>query len=706
MDRKIMAKTATDRRKTTKARPGVEGERAAGTGTSRTPGLEPALQRRVIVEGVHPEVDGGRFPIKRTVGEEVIVGADIFADGHDALGAVLLYRKRGESEWLEVPMQPLGNDRWQARFRIDELTPYEYTIEGWVDRFRSWRHEVSKKFGAGQDLKSELLEGAALVRDALLRAPEAADDDHRVLSETAASLGDEALGQPERVATALAVAVESAMARFVDRSLATRYARELQVTVERERARFGAWYEMFPRSSGSNPDRSGTFKDAEERLPYIASMGFEVLYLPPIHPIGRAFRKGRNNTLDPGPDDVGSPWAIGSDAGGHDAVEPGLGTIEDFDSFVKAAQRWRLEIALDLAYQASPDHPYVNEHPAWFRQRPDGTIKYAENPPKKYQDIYPINFESAEWPGLWTELKRVIEFWIGHGVKIFRVDNPHTKSFRFWEWALADIKRQHPDTIFLSEAFTRPKVMRYLAKSGFSQSYTYFTWRNAKDELMEYFTELARTDVREYMRPNLFANTPDILHEYLQHGGRPAFQVRLILAATLGASYGIYSGYELCENVPVKPGSEEYLDSEKYQIRLRDYDTPASLSELIGRINAIRREHPALQRDRGLRFHQTDNPHIICYSKRSEDGSDLILVIVNLDAHHMQHGFIQLPLGDWGLSAAASIEVLDLISTERYYWRGEWNYVRLDPQARVGHILHVQVPGLPPQEDSPLPLRG
>jgi len=706
MDRKIMAKTATDRRKTTKARPGVEGETAAGTGTSRTPGLEPALQRRVIVEGVHPEVDGGRFPIKRTVGEEVIVGADIFADGHDALGAVLLYRKRGESEWLEVPMQPLGNDRWQARFRIDELTPYEYTIEGWVDRFGSWRHEVSKKFGVGQDLKSELLEGAALVRDALLRAPEAADDDHRVLSETAASLGDEALGQPERVAAALAVAVESAMARFVDRSLATRYARELQVTVERERARFGAWYEMFPRSSGSNPDRSGTFKDAEERLPYIASMGFEVLYLPPIHPIGRAFRKGRNNTLDPGPDDVGSPWAIGSDAGGHDAVEPGLGTIEDFDRFVKAAQRWRLEIALDLAYQASPDHPYVNEHPAWFRQRPDGTIKYAENPPKKYQDIYPINFESAEWQSLWTELKRVIKFWIGHGVTIFRVDNPHTKSFRFWEWALADIKRQHPDTIFLSEAFTRPKVMRYLAKSGFSQSYTYFTWRNAKDELMEYFTELARTDVREYMRPNLFANTPDILHEYLQHGGRPAFQVRLILAATLGASYGIYSGYELCENVPVKPGSEEYLDSEKYQIRLRDYDTPASLSELIGRINAIRREHPALQRDRGLRFHQTDNPHIICYSKRSEDGSDLILVIVNLDAHHMQHGFIQLPLGDWGLSAAASIEVLDLISTERYYWRGEWNYVRLDPQARVGHILHVQVPGLPPQEDSPLPLRG
>ena len=436
--------------------------------------------------------------------------------------------------------------------------------------------------------------------------------------------------------------------------------------------------------------RAGRSTDAAARLPYVASLGFDVLYLPPIHPIGRSFRKGKNNTLEAGPDDVGSPWAIGAEAGGHDAVEPALGTIEDFDRFVAEAARLGIEIALDLAYQASPDHPYVKEHPAWFRQRPDGTIKYAENPPKKYQDIYPINFESSEWEALWTELKRVIEFWIAHGVKIFRVDNPHTKPFRFWEWALADIKRQHPDTIFLSEAFTRPKVMRYLAKSGFSQSYTYFTWRNTKQELVEYFTELTRTDVREYMRPNLFANTPDILHEYLQHGGRPAFQIRLILAATLGATYGIYSGYELAENVPVKPGSEEYLDSEKYQIRLRNYDDPNSLAELIRRINTIRRDHPALQRDRGLRFHDTDNPQIICYSKRSPDGSDLILVVVNLDPRHMQHGFVRLPLGDWGLPDYATVEVLDLISMERYYWRGEWNYVRLDPQARVGHVLQVQ----------------
>jgi starch synthase (maltosyl-transferring) len=697
-----MAKTPTERKKASPRRTASGRDQASGG----RPRLDPALQRRVIVEGVHPEVDAGRFPIKRTVGEDVVVGADIYTDGHDTLAAALLYRMSGESSWREVPMTALGNDRWQASFRVEQLGGYEYTVEGWIDRFGSWRHEVSKKFGAAQDLKSELLEGAALIRDTLQRVPAAADAGAEVLTATAAALADETIDQPERVSLALAVAVQEAMAERVDRSQATRYRHPLRVTVERERARFGSWYEMFPRSSGSDPDKSGSFRDAEARLPYIAAMGFDVLYLPPIHPIGRAFRKGRNNTLDPGPDDVGSPWAIGAAEGGHDAVEPSLGTIEDFDRFRDAARRQGLEIALDLAYQASPDHPYVSEHPAWFRQRPDGTIKYAENPPKKYQDIYPINFESSEWEALWIELKRIIEFWIGHGVTIFRVDNPHTKSFRFWEWAIGDVRRQSPDVIFLSEAFTRPKVMRYLAKSGFSQSYTYFTWRNHKAELTEYFTELTRTDVREYMRPNLFANTPDILHEYLQHGGRPAFQVRLILAATLGATYGIYSGYELSENVPVKPGSEEYLDSEKYQIRLRDFDDPTSLAELIRQINTIRREHPALQRDRGLRFHPTDNPHIICYSKQSLDRSDLVLVIVNLDPKHMQHGFVQLPLGDWGLSAGATLEVHDLVSNERYYWRGEWNYVRLDPQSRVGHILHVQGASLPTQDDAPLPLRG
>ena len=665
---------------------------------TRTPksstSLDPQLLRRVVVEGVHPEVDAGRFPIKRVVGEEVVVSADVHADGHDVIAAALLYRQAGATRWEEAPMAPLGNDRWRARFTVEELGEYEYTVEAWIDRFETWRHELSKKFGAGQDVSSELLEGAALVRAA--GAGE--------LETAAAALEDTAVPMERRVPQALAEALQQRMARQADRSRATRYDPVLRVLVEPVRARFGAWYEMFPRSAGPDPSRSATFDEAAARLPYVASMGFDVLYLPPIHPIGRSFRKGPNNSLHAGPNDPGSPWAIGGAEGGHDAVEPGLGTIEDFDRFVEAARRQGLEIALDLAYQASPDHPYVKEHPEWFRRRPDGTIKYAENPPKKYQDIYPINFESEAWESLWRELERIMEFWISHGVRIFRVDNPHTKPYRFWQWALAEVRRQYPDAIFLSEAFTRPKVMRYLAKSGFSQSYTYFTWRNTQAEITAYFTELTRTDVREYMRPNLFANTPDILHEYLQTGGRPAFQVRLILAATLGASYGIYSGFELAENVPVRPGSEEYLDSEKYQIRPRNFDQPNSLAELIRRVNGIRRDHPALQRDRGLRFHQTDNPQLICYSKRSLDGGDLVLTVVNLDPHRMQHGFVRLPLTEWGVSPAATIEVHDLLWNERYFWRGEWNYVRLDPEARVGHILHVQLTSLPPQDDEPLPL--
>ena len=656
--------------------------------------LDDQLRRRVVVEHLQPEVDGGRFPAKRTVGDAVVVRADVHADGHDLVACVLLHRRQGDARWRESPMEPLGNDRFAASFPVEHLGRYEYTVEGWIDRFGTWRHEVSKKFGVGQDIGSELLEGAELVREAAGRKVQ--------LLQWAATLADAALPQERRVVIALDADLRAAMAARPDRTRATRYDRVLEIVVERERARYGAWYEMFPRSAGTDPTRSATFREAAGRLSYVAGMGFDVLYLPPIHPIGRSFRKGPNNTLDAAAEDVGSPWAIGGDTGGHKAVEPGLGTIDDFDWFVDQAKVHGLEIALDLAYQASPDHPYVKEHPEWFRHRPDGTIKYAENPPKKYQDIYPINFESAAWQDLWRELKSVIEFWIDHGVTIFRVDNPHTKPFRFWQWALDEVKREHPETIFLSEAFTRPKVMRYLAKSGFSQSYTYFTWRNTRTELTEYFTELTQTDVREYMRPNLFANTPDILHEYLQHGGRPAFQIRLVLAATLGAAYGIYSGYELAENLPVKPGSEEYLDSEKYQIRVRHFDSPHSLSEWIGQVNRIRRAHPALQRDWGLRFHATDNDQLICYSKRSDDGTDLLLMVVTLDPHNMQHGFVQVPLTDWGLTDADTIEVVDLLSNERYFWRGEWNYVRLDPQARPAHILAVQLPApLPPDTTEP-----
>ena len=650
--------------------------------------LDPQLQRRVVIESVRPQVDAGRFPIKRVPGEQVYVRADIFADGHDVLAAALLYRKGGDAAWREVPMAPTNNDRWQASFTIDSIGRFEYTIEGWVDPFASWQRDLVKKSDAGQDVESDLLEGSDLIRETAGRVPGAMPE----LSAAADRLADASTPAVLRVAVARASDLAGWMAAYPDRRLATRFDRVLEVLAERERARFGAWYEMFPRSAGSDPNRSATFDEAAARLPYVASMGFDILYLPPIHPIGRSFRKGPNNSLTPGPGDPGSPWAIGSEEGGHMSVEPGLGTIEDFDRFVEAAGRHGLEIALDIAIQASPDHPYVREHPEWFRHRPDGTIKYAENPPKKYQDIYPINFESSEWPPLWLELKRIFEFWIGHGVRIFRVDNPHTKPFRFWEWALGELHRDHPDTIFLAEAFTRPKVMRHLAKCGFSQSYSYFTWRNTAPELEEYFTELTQTDVREYMRPNLFANTPDILHEYLQLGGRPAFEIRLVLAATLGASYGIYSGYELAENVPVHHGSEEYLDSEKYQIRPRNFEAPHSLAGLIRTINTIRHHHPALQHDHGLAFHPAENPELLCYSKRSVDGTDLILTIVNVDPLRMQHGYVQLPLLEWGFTPHDTIEVQDLLSDERYYWRGARNYVRLEPGSRVAHVLHVRLP--------------
>jgi len=610
---------------------------------------------------------------------------------------VVLFRKVGDQQWREAPMRPLDNDRWQGVFRVDTLGRYEYTVEAWVDRFASWRQDLSKKAGAGQDVSLELVEGAALVAVAVDRAADTKSGEPVLATLGILQNGDDLAA---RMAAALSDDLATFMAARPDRNHATRYDRILPVVVDRERARFGAWYEMFPRSAGTDPSRSATFAEAAAILPYVASMGFDVLYLPPIHPIGRSFRKGPNNTLTAGANDPGSPWAIGSEEGGHTAVEPGLGTIEEFDTFVAAAAAQGLEIALDVAFQTSPDHPYVREHPDWFRQRPDGSIKYAENPPKKYQDIYPLNFESDDWRGLWHELKGIFEFWIQHGVRIFRVDNPHTKPFHFWEWALAELTREYPDTIFLSEAFTRPKVMKYLAKIGFSQSYSYFTWRNTKEEIVEYFTELTGTSVREYLRPNLFANTPDILHAYLQRGGRPAFQIRLVLAGTLGASYGIYSGFELAENVPVRNGSEEYLDSEKYQIRVRDYQRADSLAEFISQINAIRRAHPALQHDWGLSFHRTDNGELLAYSKRSLDGRDLILVVLNLDPVNMQHGFVQLPIVAWGLTPHATVEVVDLLSTERYFWRGEWNYIRLDPQDRVAHILHVQLPAPLPSSSS------
>jgi starch synthase (maltosyl-transferring) len=572
--------------------------------------MEPSEARyRIIIEGVSPEVDGGRFPAKSTVGDTVEVEADIYADGHDALAANILYRFKNDSDWNETPMSLLGNDRWHGSFKVEKTGDYIFTIRAWVESYPS-----------------------------------------------------------QYVAT---------------------YPRELTVTVEREKAGFSAWYEMFPRSASPVHGQHGTFIDCEERLPYIAAMGFDVLYLPPIHPIGETGRKGKNNTLTAKADDPGTPWAIGSKEGGHKAINAPLGTLDDFKHLTAKAGEYNIEIALDIAFQCSPDHPYVKEHPEWFLRRPDGTIQYAENPPKKYQDIYPLNFETENWKELWEELKGIVLYWAELGVRIFRVDNPHTKPFQFWEWLLAEVKTDYPDTIFLSEAFTRPKIMYRLAKLGFTQSYTYFTWRNNKKELTEYIIELTQTPVKEFFRPNFWTNTPDILHEYLQTGGRAAFMARLVLAATLSSNYGIYGpAFELMENKPREPGSEEYLNSEKYEIKHWYIERPDSLKDFVSRINRIRRENAALQRNLNLWFNATDNEQLICYSKHTDDHGNIILVVVNLDPHATQSGTINVPLQAWGFDAGKSFKVHDLLSDKRYTWRGEWNFVEIDPNVCPAQVFH------------------
>jgi starch synthase (maltosyl-transferring) len=642
-------------------------------------------RNRVIIEGVTPEIDAGRYPIKRIVGEQTVVEADILADGHDALSCALLYRKEGDAKWTEVPMEPLGDDRWRASFSVQELGRYRYTVSGWIDHFKTWSRDLGKRVEAGQDVSVDLLIGAELVEAARKRAT--------LVHAGWLSTFAEALraGGVEGARQALSPELARLMSLCGERRFATTYDKELEVVVDRERARFGAWYELFPRSCSAVPGRHGTFKDLEERLEYVASMGFDVLYLPPIHPIGRSFRKGRNNSTVVSQDDPGSPWAIGSAEGGHKAVHPQLGTLDHFRHLIERAKQYGLELALDIAFQCAPDHPYVSEHPEWFRQRPDGAIQYAENPPKKYQDIYPFDFETEQWRELWEELKSVVQFWVDQGVRIFRVDNPHTKPFPFWEWLIAEIKRDCPEAIFLAEAFTRPKVLYGLAKVGFTQSYNYFPWRNTKWELTQYLTELTQTRVREFMGANLWPNTPDILPEYLQFGGRPAFMARLILAATLGPSYGIYGpAYELCENRPIAPGREEYLDSEKYEIKSWDIDRPDSIRELIGRVNQIRRENPAFRANHNLRFHEIDNEQIIAYSKSSEDQSNEVLVVVNLDPNYKQSGFITLPLEGLGLDPRQPYQAHDLLTDARYLWHGARNYLELDPQTVPAHIFVIR----------------
>ena len=640
-------------------------------------------RRRAVIEGVDPAVDGGRFPIKRIVGDRVLVQADVFGDGHDAIGAALVYRKPGSGTWQRVPMRALHNDRWEAEFTVDEIGYYHYTVEGWVDHFASWHRDLKKRVEAGQNIAADLLIGAQLVAQA---APRAGGKDGTALAGWAAKLREAS------ASGSFAIDALEPLAALVDRypdlDHAARFEPELGIIVDRRRAQFSTWYELFPRSTSKVPGKHGTLADCIARLPYVAEMGFDVLYLPPIHPIGQTFRKGRNNGLTAAPDEPGSPWAIGAQAGGHKAILPELGTLADFERLLNAARGHGMEIALDIAFQCSPDHPYVKEHPEWFRHRPDGTIQYAENPPKKYQDIYPFDFESEDWQGLWLELYDVFVCWIERGVRIFRVDN--TKAFGFWQWCIGKIKQQYPDVLFLSEAFTRPKLMYRLAKLGFSQSYTYFTWRYGKQEFVDYLTELTRGPVREFFRPNLWPNTPDILPEHLQQGNRAAFMARYVLAATLSSNTGIYGpAYELLEHKPRDPGSEEYLDSEKYEIRSWDLERADSLRGFIAAVNRARHQNPALQQTNNLRFHPVGNDRLLCYSKLSTDPHNLVVMVVNLDFENAQQGMIDLPLGELGLAGERPFQAEDLVGGGVFTWQAGGNFVKLDPHTQPAHVFRV-----------------
>jgi starch synthase (maltosyl-transferring) len=648
--------------------------------------METDGRKRVVIENLKPEIDGGRFPIKRIVGEKVVVSADIFADGHDSISVRLLYRKQRAGEWKEVRMRLIENDRWEGEFVVEEVGVYHYTVEGWVDHFKTWQRDLTKKLDAGQAIGPDVLIGARIVEETAERASE---EDRKKLIYFAGVL-KKGMATEEMISAILGEGLVELVQKYPDGRFAVSYEKELKVVVDRKQGLFSTWYELFPRSCFQEAGQHGTFKDCERLLPEIAKMGFDVLYFPPIHPIGKTNRKGKNNIARVNPDDVGSPWAIGSNEGGHKAIHPRLGTFEDLVRLIAKAKEAGMEIAMDLAFQCSPDHPYVKEHPEWFKWRPDGTIRFAENPPKKYEDILPLNFETEKWQELWEELKSVVLFWIEKGIRIFRVDNPHTKPFSFWEWLIGEIKREYPEVIFLSEAFTRPKVMARLAKLGFNQSYTYFTWRNTRRELIEYLTELTQTEAKEYFRPNFWPNTPDILPEHLQYGGRPAFMIRLVLAATLSSNYGIYGpAFELMVNEAI-PGREEYLNAEKYEIKHWNRNQPGNLKDLVARVNQIRKENPALQTTRNLHFYEVDNDALLFYAKLSEDLSNLILVLVNLDPFHTQSGWVRVPIHELGIDARQPYLVHDLLSDDKFIWQGERNYVELNPQVLPANIFRLR----------------
>ncbi len=646
---------------------------------------------RVVIEDIQPSVDGGRFPVKRIVGDEVTVEADCFADGHDVVACMVQWRSAG-STWNSTPMQPLGNDRWCASFVVDALGTWEYEVCAWVDPFQSWRHDFARRVDI-EDVRIAAASGASLIEECATRSDVAADT--KLLKAWAREFTKMAANPKADVEAMKGVGDDEARAavacRHPDLRHAFTYPQTFSVTVERERARFSAWYEFFPRSASDDASRHGTFADCEAWLPYVKRMGFDVLYFPPIHPVGRSRRKGKNNTLEAKADDVGSPWAIGAAEGGHTGILAELGTAADFRRLVKQAAKLDIDIALDIAFQCAPDHPWVTEHPEWFKKRADGSIQYAENPPKKYQDIYPFDFETDDWRAMWLALAGVFEHWIGEGVRVFRVDNPHTKAYPFWEWVIARIRALQPEVVFLSEAFTRPRVMHRLAKVGFSQSYTYYTWRNTKQEITEYFTELTRGPGREYFRPNAWPNTPDILPAALQYGGRPVFMARVAMAATLAASYGIYGpAYELLEAQALREGGEEYLDSEKFERRVWDRERADSLAEFIAVLNRARHSNPALQHDAGLRFLNIDNDQMIAYAKTSADGSNTVVCVVNLDPHHTQTGWVELDQASYGIEPGQAYQMHDLVSDSHFIWHGERNFVSLDPQRSPVHVMELR----------------
>ncbi|HEX8968051.1 MAG TPA: alpha-1,4-glucan--maltose-1-phosphate maltosyltransferase [Chloroflexota bacterium] len=650
----------------------------------------------IAIEDVQPELDGGQWPIKRVVGDTIDVSADIFKEGHDLLQARVVWRAVDEAAWRESPMRLVADDRWRGQFSVERNTRYVYSVLAFTDVYGSWRADLEKRLAAAQEVSSELLEGLRLVEQATARCTDASDRGRleACLSRWRERRDRGPVGLREVAELAISADLGDIMDRWPDRSDATRYRHELELIVDRVAARFAAWYEIFPRSQGTDPRRSATLREAEARLPAIAAMGFDTLYMTPIHPIGLTNRKGPNNTLIAGPGDPGSPYAIGSPEGGHDAIASELGTLDDFAHFLQAARDVGLELALDFAIQVSPDHPWVRQHPEWFYHRPDGTIKFAENPPKKYEDIYPLNFRSSDWKGLWAALRDVVLLWAERGVRVFRVDNPHTKPLAFWDWLIREVQNVYPDVIFLAEAFTRPKMMKQLAKVGFSQSYTYFTWRNTRLELQEYLTELTQTSMKEYFRGNFFANTPDILPHILQTGGRAAFRMRLVLAATLSSVYGIYNGFELAENTPRgAPGTTEYYqDSEMYQYRVWDWHRPGNIVDDVTRINRARRDNPALQLYDNLRFCACDNDQLLVYAKATADAGNVVVCVVNLDPFWTQSGWLEVPLGDWGIASDEPYVMHDLLTDERYTWRGNWNWVRLDPNVRAAHVLRVERP--------------